>query len=222
MSFRVIVGTGLVVIGAGFLLDQLDYIEFGPILATWWPLILIAIGAVQLLTRSVPVAAGVFVILLGAFFQIDRLEILDLSLGELFWPLLLIVVGGYMLLSRRGGRPTEAESDDRIDAFVIFGGMDRRVQSDAFQGGSAVALFAGAEFDLRDSQLDPAGADLSLSAAFGGIELIVPENWKVRVTGLPIFGGWSNKTRLRDQTDGGGPQLNVRCVAAFGGIDVHN
>lgn len=221
MSFRVIVGSVLVVIGAGFLLDQMEVIDFGSILGTWWPLILIAIGTVQLLTRSVPVPAGAFVILLGLMFQIDQLEVLDLSLGQLIWPVVLIAIGGYMLLSRRG-RATEVESDNQIDAFVIFGGMDRRIQSDAFQGGSAVALFAGAELDLRDSQLDPAGADLSLSTAFGGIELIVPESWKVRVTGLPIFGGWSNKTRLRDQSEAAGPQLNVRCVAAFGGIDVHN
>lgn len=222
MSFRVIIGTGLVIIGAGFMLDQLDVIEFGPILATWWPLILIAVGAIQLATRSVPVPAGVFVILLGAFFQIDRLDIVDVNLGALFWPLLLIVVGGYMLLSRSGWRSTRIDSDEQLDSFAIFGGMERRIDSQSFQGGSAVALFAGTDIDLRDAKLHPDGAEMDVTAAFGGIEITVPDSWKVRMTGLPIFGGWSNKTRMRDAADASAPQLNVRCVAAFGGIEVHN
>jgi len=211
-----------VLIGAGFMLDQLDLIEFGPILATWWPLILIAIGAIQLATRSVPVPAGVFLIVLGVFFQIDTLDILSLSLGQLFWPLLLILGGGFMLLSRGAGRTGRVDTDDMLDNFVIFGGMNRKIASSAFQGGSVVALFAGSEIDLRESTLHPEGADLDVSTAFGGIEIMVPESWNVRMTGLPIFGGWSNKTRMRDDAGSGEPQLNIRCVSAFGGIEVHN
>lgn len=222
MSFRAIVGTVLVVVGAGFLLDQMDVIDFGSILGTWWPLILIAIGTVQLLTRSVPVPAGAFVILLGVLFQIDQLDVLGLSLGQLIWPLILILIGGFLLLSRAGGGAAMVDSDDKLDSFVIFGGMDRRVTSDAFQGGSAVALFAGAELDLRDARLHTEGAELDVAVAFGGMEIMVPEDWNVKMTGMPIFGGWSNKTRTRDDTGAVGPELKLRCVAAFGGIEVHN
>jgi len=52
MSWRVFLGVGLVVIGGGFLLDQMGVVDFGPILATWWPLILISAGAFMLLNRS--------------------------------------------------------------------------------------------------------------------------------------------------------------------------
>jgi predicted membrane protein len=222
MSWRVFFGTALVVIGAGFLLDQLDILEFGPILATWWPMILILIGVIQLATRSVPVPAGMLVIVLGAFFQIDRLEFVDLNLGQLFWPGLLIVVGGYLLLTRSGRRSPMVDGNDELNSFVIFGGVDRRLESQGFQGGSAVALFGGSEIDLRDTKLHTDGAELDLAVAFGGMEVMVPEDWRVRMSGLPIFGGWSNKTRRRDEAASDGPLLNIRCVAAFGGIEVHN
>lgn len=222
MSFRAIVGTALVVIGAGFMLDQLDVIEFGPILATWWPLILIAIGAIQLATRSVPVPAGLLVLFLGLFFQVDQLDILNLSLGQLFVPLLLILIGGFLVFSRSGWRNTQVDSDDRFESFAIFGGVDRRVTSSAFRGGSATALFGGSDIDLRDSKLHPEGAEMDVVAAFGGVEIMVPDDWRVRVTGLPIFGAWSNKTRLREEARSGDGQLNIRCLAAFGGIEVHN
>ena len=85
-----------------------------------------------------------------------------------------------------------------------------------------MAVFGGSEIDLRECRLDPAGATLDLTAAFGGIEVSVPLEWKVKMTGLPLFGGWDNKTQRRDQMAEGGPELRVRCVAAFGGVEVHN
>ncbi len=221
MSWRVFLGAGLVVIGGGFLLDQMGVVDFGPILATWWPLILILIGVIQLATRSVPALAGIFVVVLGVLFQVDRLEILEINIGQLIWPLILISAGAFMLLNRTRRSPT-THSDDRLDSFVMFGGMDRRVNSQAFEGGSATALFGGTEVDLRDAKLAPGGAELDLATAFGGIELMVPENWKVHVSGMPIFGGWSNKARLREDASAELPILHVRCFVAFGGIEVHN
>ena len=222
MSWRVFFGGLLVLIGGGFLLDQLDILEFGPILDTWWPMILILIGVIQLATRSVPVLAGLFVVLLGVFFQVDRLKILDVNIGQLVWPLVIIAVGAYLLLNRAGRRSPLVHSQDRLDSFVMFGGVERRVESQAFQGGSATALFGGTEIDLRGAKLHPEGANLDLTAAFGGIEISVPEDWKLNMTGLPIFGGWSDKTRRHGDTAASGPTLSVRCVAAFGGIEAHN
>lgn len=221
MSWRVILGVGLVVIGGGFLLDQLEVVDFGPILATWWPLILILIGVIQLATRSVPALAGVFVLVLGILFQVDELDILDINIRQLILPLILISAGAFMLLNRTR-RSATVHSDDRLDSFVMFGGLDRRVDSQALEGGSATALFGGTEIDLRDAKLASGGARLDLAAAFGGIELMVPENWKVHVSGMPIFGGWSNKARLREDAPADLPMLHVRCFVAFGGIEVHN
>lgn len=222
MSWRLFFGIGLIVIGGGYLLDQLEILEFGPLLATWWPMILILIGVIQLATQSVPVPAGAFVILIGVFFQIDRLEIVDINLGQLFWPGLLILVGAYLLLTRSGRYSPMVDSDDALSSFVIFGGVERQIHSQSFQGGSAIALFGGSEIDLRDARLHSEGADLDLAVAFGGMEIMVPEDWRVRLSGLPIFGGWSNKTRRRVAASTDGPLLNVRCVAAFGAIEIHN
>lgn len=221
MSWRVILGVGLVIIGGGFLLDQMGVVDFGPILATWWPLILILIGVIQLASRSVPALAGVFVVVLGVLFQVDRLGIVNINIGQLVWPLILIAAGGFLLLNRSRRLPM-THSDDRLDSFTMFGGLDRRVDSQAFQGGNATAIFGGTEIDLRDAKLAPGGAELDLVAAFGGIELMVPETWKVRISGMPIFGGWSNKARLREDAPADLPVLHIRCFVAFGGIEVHN
>ncbi|HJX41803.1 MAG TPA: DUF5668 domain-containing protein, partial [Anaerolineales bacterium] len=76
MSWRTFVGVVLVVLGAGFLLDQLEVIEFGALLSTWWPLILIAIAIIQLVTRSVAPSVSVFLLLVGAYLQVAQLDML--------------------------------------------------------------------------------------------------------------------------------------------------
>lgn len=222
MSWRTFIGVALIIIGAGFILDRLDILDFGEILSTWWPLILVIVGALQLLTRSVPVPVGIFVLLLGGLLQLNTLDLVAFDVWSVFWPAIIIFVGLYLILTRSGARAAHVHADDRLDSFVIFGGSDQRVETDSFKGGSAVAIFGGSEIDLRDCRLDPAGATLDLTAAFGGIEVSVPADWTVKMTGLPLFGGWDNKTRRRDQMAAGGPELRVRCVAAFGGVEVHN
>jgi len=221
MSWRAFVGVVLVVFGAGFLLDQLEVIEFGALLSTWWPLIIIAIAIIQLVTRSVAPSVSIFLLLVGAYLQVARLDMLPFDLGQIFWPSLLILAGLYLVLTRSLQRPAEFSAEDRINSFVIFGGTEPRLESKHFTGGSVVTLFGGTDIDLRDAALAPDGALLDLTAAFGGIEVTVPEDWKVRMSGLPLFGGWDNKTRRKGDA-GDGPTLTVRCVAAFGGIELHN
>jgi predicted membrane protein len=107
-----------------------------------------------------------------------------------------------------------------LDHFVVFSGMEVRPRISNFRGGSVTAAFGGANIDLRDSALAQEGARLELTAAFGAIDLIIPQNWKLDIDGIPLFGGWSNKTSPSSATEG--PVLTVRCLAMFGGIDVKN
>lgn len=64
------------------------------------------------------------------------------------------------------------------------------------------------------------GAQLALTGIFGGISVTVPQNVRVEVTGIPIFGGWENKTR--QSIDDTLPVLKVNCLAAFGGVEIKN
>ena len=60
---------------------------------------------------------------------------------------------------------------------------------------------------------------MDVTAAFGGVDLYVPRHWKVEVTGLPLFGGWGNKTQAFAK-DEGAPVLRIKCLAMFGGVEV--
>jgi hypothetical protein len=48
----------------------------------------------------------------------------------------------------------------------------------------------------------------------------VPDDWKVVISGIPLFGGWDNKTKVN--TNDNSPILRIKCTVAFGGLDITN
>ena len=221
MAIRYWFGAVLVAVGAGLLAEQLyPALEFGQWLAKLWPLAIILLGLIVLLARTSTWRGGIFILVLGGFIQLIALGILSENVWGLLFPALLILVG--ILVIFRLGRPTGSvgKSVDGLDHFVVFSGMNVRPRISNFRGGSVTAAFGGANIDLRDSVLAQEGARLELTAAFGGIDLILPQNWKLDIDGIPLFGGWSNKTSSSASAEG--PVLAVRCLAMFGGIELKN
>lgn len=227
MKQKSVLGLIFIFIGIGTLFNELGIWDFGDIISLWWPLIIISIGLVKITNKSISNTSGLIIIGIGAFFQLKELGIITQSLGSLLWPIIFIIIGIKIIFSRSDknflGKEINEVSDEYIDYFTLFSGIENKNISQNFKGGKVTAIFGGADIDLRKSELAREGAVLNLTAAFGGINILVPEDWKVIVTGIPIFGGWSNKTKgyeenlLNDR-----PVLKVRCIAAFGGIDIKN
>jgi hypothetical protein len=222
MSMRYWFGAVLLVVGAGLLADQLyPALEFGLWLAKLWPLAIILLGLIVLLTRSSTWIGGIIIVVFGGILQLATLGIMGDNVWGLLFPALLILVG--VLVIFRMGRPVvglAGKSGDGFNHFVVFSGVNVRPRIANFRGGSVTAAFGGADIDLRDSALAQEGARLELTAAFGGINLILPTDWKIDIDGIPLFGGWSNK--ITPSISAEGPVLSVRCLAMFGGIEIKN
>lgn len=231
MKGKYTLGIIFILFGVAILLQQLNIMYLDNIISTWWPLIIIAIGISKLLDNQGNYTWPILWIVIGLLIQLKRLDVIDISITKFFWPILFIIIGINMLfakgsknLYRKGMREVQ---DDTIDYFCVFSGLENRNISKNFKGGNVLALFGGATIDLRGAEIAPEGAIVDLTTAFGGIDLIVPEHWKVVVTGIPIFGGWSNKTRMEQVPEeqelfSGRPILKIKCIAAFGGIDIKN
>ena len=80
-------------------------------------------------------------------------------------------------------------------------------------------MFGGVEADLSAATLALDGAGIDATAVFGGIELLVPPGWRVEIRGLPIFGGWTDRTSSQPLPPGS-PTLQIRALTAFGGLEV--
>jgi predicted membrane protein len=223
LSGRIFWGLILILLGVLFLLDQMGRADFGDLVSRWWPLILIAAGLWQLISSDFQeLAGGLFLIILGAIIQLAKLEILGRDLWHYVWPVLIIGLGLWVLLGafkRSAAARLSGSKEDDLDAFAMFAGLNRRIESQNFHGGKATAIMGGIELDLTPVRLAEPRAALDLTAIMGGIDIRVPRHIRVELNGNPILGGIENKHNF---APGQGPEqtLSIKATAILGGIDI--
>jgi predicted membrane protein len=232
-------GAILVGIGALFLLGNLHIVRIHDWF-DYWPVILIAIGLVQLVDASHSGGrfTGAVLLGLGGLFLASNLGYIWFNLWDL-WPLALIGAGVMMLLNRtawaartrrRGhfshwgtGRFADSSAFDcnSVNEFAVFGGSRRVVNDQNFQGGEIKCVFGGVNLDLTGCNMVGNKAVIKISAVYGGVALRVPTSWNVEVRGAGAFGGFADHTTHPPATPET-KRLIVKGGAVFGGVVVKN
>lgn len=221
MNARNVFAGLLIVLGFGFLLNQFNIWNFGSVISNWWPVLLIIFGIFKLSTDRNSIFFGLMLFVIGALLLADNLFLLPWGFWSAFWPLLLII-GGLSLLSSKRKHLKKMQVDaDVLNEFVIMGGVEKIVDNQNFQGGTATAVMGGIVIDLRQASIAGESAFIDLTAIMGGIEIRVPHNWKIEIQGTPILGGMDNKTRL-SYDDEIASILKIRYSAIMGGVEIKN
>jgi len=101
-SGGLIPGLIMILVGMLFLLERFDYLSMGDV-GRLWPLVIIAIGAMQLLRPEG--RRSIFVLLLGVWFLINTFELGGLDWAD-SWPVLIIFIGASFVFDSlvSGGR----------------------------------------------------------------------------------------------------------------------
>jgi predicted membrane protein len=221
-------GALIVAAGVALLLDHMGFIAIGS-LFHFWPMILVFFGVGHLFTRSNR-AFGVILIVVGSIFQLNNLGFAHVRFADM-WPVAIIVVGLVLMWGALKppivvkGNTDSGNSPDVFNATAIFGGVERRIKSQAFRGGRATCVFGGAELDLRDAIIDGEEATIEINCIFGGAEIRVPENWNVHSMTMPVLGGYSDKTHISAAPDQSGAKrktLHITGTIIFGGVEIAN
>jgi hypothetical protein len=244
MGQGIIFAVLMIAAGVFLFLDNIGLVHFHDIWR-FWPVALIAIGVAKL-TDCRGLGGRVWSLMLiavGVSFLLDNLGIWHAS-WNLVWPLGLIGFGLLLLVnalerhnfpvdsaSRPGSAssgdspPSNTSPEDTLREWVTFGGLKRKLDTQNFQGGEAIAVFGGIEIDLRRANIAPGTKDVVVDAnsTFGGIEMRVPDTWRVITRGIGIFGGYEDKTiPPRGQEGAEAPRLIVKGYALFGGVSIEN
>jgi hypothetical protein len=216
---RILIGLVLIAVGVVFLLDSTGVLAAGRVIASWWPVVIIAVGAAQLLDRPRPVAGALLVMAVGGVLLAVTLGALTWGTVGSLWPLALVVVGVWLLVGHLlpGGRELTA---DQVDLTAILGGRELAVRSKAFTGGSITAILGGVDLDLTHSTVHPDGGRLSVTAILGGAEIVVPPGVRVVSGGPVLLGGIEDKTQVGQPLPDDAPLLELRMFVALGGVEV--
>lgn len=210
-------GLIILLVGVGFLMQAFGFWDFGTVLGQWWAIVLVLFGLAIFWRHQV---MGGFILLLGIVFLLQSFGIAPGNAWAVFWPAIIILIGLSIMTRPHPPLASGKFSDDVVDGLALFSGWDKRNTSGNFKGGRISATFGGAKLDLRDAKIAPEGATLDVFAAFGGITLLVPRDVKVVCDGLPLFGGFDDKTISSDTKNA--RVLRINGTALFGGVEIKN
>lgn len=110
---------------------------------------------------------------------------------------------------------------DRLNKQYTFSGAQLRIESQTWRGGELGVTAGGVELDLRTARLAPEGAILDLRVMMGGVDIRVPDTWRVHCEVTPLFGGADDTTRTT-QGSADAPILRVIGTVTLGGVNVRN
>ncbi len=116
------------------------------------------------------------------------------------------------LLLESNAEPTTEE----VDMVSIFEGQHLASEASPFYGGKVMAMFGGVLLDLRKATPAPTGIYMDLAVAMAGVNLVVPEGWRVKFEGTTIAGGFSDATRTTADPDQ--PTVTLRGFVLMGGV----
>jgi predicted membrane protein len=103
----------------------------------------------------------------------------------------------------------------------IFGNGRYIVVDTEFKGGSLQAIFGGIELDLRKAYLPEGETTMTIEAIFGGVDLLVPDNWGLEVNIESVLGGVDDTRRIHSVADTS-RKLIIKGSAVFGGVEIRN
>jgi hypothetical protein len=116
-------------------------------------------------------------------------------------------------VDRIGGTPGSSTS------FAFWSGVDRRGHWVVPATHNAIAIMGGVEIDLTQARFAQAVTTINVFAFWGGVDIIVPEDVTVEVTGFGFMGAFENRTTATP-TVPGGPVVRVTGLAIMAGVDV--
>src|SRR5260370_35092649 len=105
------------------------------------------------------------------------LQLKDLGISHIgwaaYWPMMLIALGLFIMWgsSQWSSKPVASPSrggDPRttLNEAVVFGGLERRMTSQDFQGGEITALFGGLRLQITPTQIHTNQTTLATTALF--------------------------------------------------------
>jgi len=228
LSVQLVLGLIVVLLGVMFTLDNLGILYAGDYLR-YWPALLLAYGVWKIATCTTPSGRGwgIFWAFVGGILLLNTLDVIEATIWDL-WPLILVLIGMNLILGTRrrhrefaaGSGVRLTDSDSTISGFALLGGFKRTNDSQDFRGGEATAIMGGCELDLRQASIKDGDAILDLFAFWGGIEVKVPEDWTVILQGVPILGGFEDKTRPPKGESK--KRLIIKGYAVMGGVEIKN
>ena len=230
-QFRAIIW-GVAIIALGVILGgkALGLFNFDIFFDGWWSLFIIVPAAIGLVTEKGKLGS-LFMLALGVILLLAAQGVFGDDSWNVAWKMILaafFIILGVGIIFRsvfRADNDKEVEKkvkdlgdDKKMDSQVaVFSGSERVYNDEVFSGSNLVAVFGGADLDLRKANFTK-DTVIKAFCLFGGIDIHLPEDVQVKVKSGFIFGGCSDERK--GETGKGKYTIYLDAAGGFGGINI--
>ena len=195
--------------------------EFNILFPGWWTLLIIVPSVIGIIKHGFGCFSTICFVL--GMLMLMSYQVPDIMPRSMVWklitPTILLVIGANIII--RGIFISTKEAIDRENPFAkpqfaaVFNGINNRLTG-PFYGCTIDSNFGGSKIDLRDAQIDR-DIVINVTSIFGGTEVYLPSNVKVKVSSVGLFGGTDNKHYTQGEL---GATVYVSSLCMFGGTDI--
>ena len=215
-------GIVLIAVGVIWALNELDITNINVFFDGWWTLFIIVPCGIGLFTEREK-TGNMIGVAIGVFLLLCCQNVLSFSLfWKLLIPVIIVIIGLKMILTGLFGnkaneimKQLKLEGKEPKVGCATFSECKLDYDGQVFDGAELTATFGGVKCDLRNAIIEKDCA-IQVSAIFGGIDILVPDNINVKVSSNSIFGGISNRTAVHKEA----PTIYVSGTCMFGGVEI--
>ena len=221
---NILCGVVLIIIGVIFGGNALGITNINIFFDGWWTLFIIIPCFIGLF-RNNEKTGNLIGLLIGVALLLGCQNILDFDLIlKLAFPTILVIIGLSIIFKDTLGGKVSAEikklnekRNGENSYCATFASQNVKFDEEKFTGADLTAVFGGVKCDLRNAIID-SDVVINASSTFGGIEIRVPSNVKIKIKSMPIFGGVENKANTK--ADENSHTIYINGTAVFGGIEI--
>ena len=190
----------------------------------WWTLFIIIPCFIGLFKDNEK-TGNIIGLLIGVALLLGCQNILDFNLiWKLAFPTILVVIGLSIIFKDVLGGKVSSEikklnekRNGENSYCATFAGQSVNFDEKKFTGADLTAVFGSVKCDLRKAIIE-SDVVINASSTFGGIEIYVPSDVKIKIKSMPIFGGVENKANIK--TDENSHTIYINGTAIFGGVKI--
>ena len=217
---------GIVLIIVGIILGgkSLGIIDINLFFNGWWTLFIIIPSFIGLFNDNEK-TGSIIGLLIGVILLLACRGVLDFDiLWKLIVPVIIVAIGISMIFKETFNKEVNnniKKLNEKINSkdgyAATFSGQDLNLDGEEFNGTNLNAIFGGIKLDLRKAIVND-DVVINATSIFGGIDIYVPDGYKVKIKSNSIFGGVSNDKKYNVNDNSLTIYINATCM--FGGVEI--
>ena len=217
---------GLILIIIGVILggNALDIFNINLFFDGWWTLFIIVPTFIGLVTER-DKTGNIIGLVIGLLLLLSCRGLFDFKLiWKLIFPLIFVIIGLSLIFKNNINKEVSEkikklnENLSSNDGYTAtFSGQNLNFDGEEFKGSNLNAIFGGIKLDLRKAIINE-DIVINASSIFGGIDIYIPDNCKVKIKSNSIFGGVSNNKKCNVDDNSYTIYINASCM--FGGVEI--